>query len=145
MNPARASWKTRLVPPADLLFTLLVAVAGVIEVHRGVRWRVGGLSVSAKSGARAFLLALLLLAVRHIVVPRPWLGQRVMISVHRVRARGVFGTHLSTVLDGALVGLAALALFADLTAGWNSGSAPTELPSGVRLALVSIALLLVRQ
>ncbi len=145
MNPARASWKMRLVLPADLLFTLLVAVAGVIEIHGGVRWRVGGLSLSAKSGARAFLLALLLLAVRHIVVPRPWLGQHVMISLHRLRARGVLGTHLSTVLDGTLVSLAGLALFADLTGEWNPGGAPVELPSGVHLALVSIALLLVRQ
>jgi hypothetical protein len=145
MNPARASWKTRLVPPADLLFTLLVAVAGVIEIHGGVRSRVGGLSLSAKSGARAFLLALLLLAVRHIVVPRPWIGQRVMISLHRLRARGVLGTHLSTVLDGGLVSLAGLALFADLTAEWSPGGAPIGLPSGVHLALASIALLLVRQ
>jgi hypothetical protein len=140
MNPARASWKTRLVPAADLLVSLLLGVAGLIEVHGGVKWRVGTLSVSAKSGSRAFLLALLLLAVRHIVVPLPWLGQRVISSLRRRLARGVLMAHLSTVLDSALVCLAVLALLADLT-----GGASLQLPSGVHLAAALIALLLVRQ
>src|SRR5580704_4507046 len=140
MNPARASWRTRFVLTADLVFSLLLGVAGLIEAHGGVKWRVGGLSLSAKSGSRAFLLALLLLAVRHIVVPRPWLGQRVISSFRRLRARGVLVAHLSTVLDSALLSLAVLALLADLT-----GDASLELPSGVHLAVASLALLLVRQ
>src|ERR1700674_2970028 len=99
MNPARTSWKARVALAADLVFTLLVGVAGLIEIHGGVKWRVGGLSLTAKSGSRAFLLAVLLLAARHVVVPRPWLGQRVIISLRRLLAGGVPGAHLSTVLD----------------------------------------------
>jgi hypothetical protein len=145
MSPARASWKTRFVLAADLVFSLLVGVAGLIEVQGGVKWHVGGLSLTAKSGYRAFLLAALLFTARHIVVPRPWLGRRVICALRRLLARGVLGTHLSTLLDSALVSLALLAIFADLTGEPSPGGASIELPSGAHLALAMIALLLVRQ
>jgi hypothetical protein len=69
-------WKRLFALAADAAFVLLLAAALVIQSRGGVRWRIGGVAVTAGSGARAFLLAVIILLVRHAVTRRPSIGDR---------------------------------------------------------------------
>src|SRR5262245_697344 len=143
----RPSWKSRFAFVADIGFLVLIAVGGLIELHHGVKWRGGALSLTASSGLRAFLLAVLVLTLRHAVVPQPSFVARMRTSLRGLAAGGaLWVNHLSAAADSALVSLAGLALVIDLAGGWTwpLSSGRAVLPSGAGLALAALAGLLLR-
>jgi hypothetical protein len=103
-----------------------------------VKWRVAGLSLTARSGSRALLLACLIAAVRHVVAPRPWIGARLAALLRRLTTRRIFDVdRVARALEVALAGLAAQVLLVDLIGG--------STPSPGRVAIAFGAVLLVRQ
>jgi hypothetical protein len=69
-------WTRLFAAAADIAFVLLLGTALVIQCMGGVRWRIGGVAVTAGSGTRAFLFSIVILLVRHAVIRRPSIGNR---------------------------------------------------------------------
>ena len=90
------SWKRPFAFAADAAFVLLLGVALVIESFGGVRWHIGRVAVTAGSGTRVFLLAVIILLVRHAVVRRPSIGDRAAAGLRWLQARGA---HARRYLD----------------------------------------------
>jgi hypothetical protein len=146
MRPTRLSWRARFAFTTDVVFAILVAFSGFIELRHGVRWRGGGLFFTAKSGVRALVVAVLLLVFRHAVLPRPSILERLFPLVRRIGSVGVRWTHhAAAVTDVVLVSLAGFALLADLLGGLKLRVGDdVVLRSGADLALAVFGLLLVR-
>jgi hypothetical protein len=78
-------WKRRFALAADTACLLLLGLALFIEQAGGVRLHIGRVGVTARSGTRAFLLAVVLLMVRHVVVLRPSVADRAVSVLGRLQ------------------------------------------------------------
>lgn len=68
---SKATWTSRFAIGADAVCLSLAVLALFLEFLGGVRTHIGGIAMSASSGTRAFLVAIVIAIVRHAVVPRP--------------------------------------------------------------------------
>jgi hypothetical protein len=68
---SKATWTRRFAIGADAASFSLAVLALILEYFGGVRTHIGGMAISASSGARAFLVAIIIGIARHAVVPRP--------------------------------------------------------------------------
>ena len=78
-------WKRRFALAADTACLLLLGLALFIQQAGGVRLHIGRVGVTARSGMRAFLLAVVLLIVRHVVVLRPSVADRAVNVLGRLQ------------------------------------------------------------
>ena len=78
-------WKRRFALAADTACLLLIGLALFIQQAGGVRLHIGRVRVTARSGTRAFLLAVVLLMVRHVVVLRPSVADRAVSVLGRLQ------------------------------------------------------------
>jgi hypothetical protein len=138
--------RQRFALVADIVFLLLAGAAAFIFMVGGVRWQIGGLRLTAGSGARAAAIAIIVLVARHAVVPDPSFAARLLTTLRHVK-RLVRSRRLAGAADVVIVSLGALAFTVDLAGGveWRAGALEVSLPDGTRLALAAVTVWLLRR
>lgn len=149
MPHSTQSWKRWFALVADTACVVLLAVALFIQHAGGVRWHIGRVVVTARSGTRALLLAVIVLVVRHVVVLRPSVVDRPVRGLQRLQAlwRSDGPRLLAAVVDTVVVALGLLALGIDVAGGveWSLGPFHVAASSGAFVAIVALAMLVVRR
>src|SRR5262245_35603743 len=94
--PDRARpWKHWFAAAADTAFAALIAVALLLQYIGRLRLEIGPVTVTSRSGARAFALAAAVALVRHVVVLRPSLVDRIAWTLPALRRLSIDGGRLA--------------------------------------------------
>ena len=147
MPHSAQSWKRRFAVAADTAGLLLLGLALLIQYAGGVRLHIGRVGVTARSGTRALLLAVILLMVRHVVVLRPSVADRAVSVLRRLQKLSrSSGRLLAAVADTAVVALGLLAFSLDVVGGVERSVGPFHLAasSGAAVAIAALAVVSVR-
>jgi len=94
-NDRGRRWQHRLASAADLAGAVLLGVALLLQYIGRLRFQIGPVTVSSRSGARVFALAVAVLLVRHVVIPRPSIVDRMAWTLSRLRELSVGGGKLA--------------------------------------------------
>src|SRR3989442_6357030 len=114
MPHSAPSWKRRFAVATDTAGLLLLGLALLIQYAGGVRLHIGRVGVTARSGTRALLLAVILLMGRHVVVLRPSVADRAVSVLRRLQKLSrSSGRLLAAVADTAVVALGLLTVRPD--------------------------------
>jgi hypothetical protein len=110
----------------DLLCVLLLLVAAVVAVSGGFRMRVGSVRFAITSPYRTLLWPLVLVLVRHALVPRPPIYRDLPARLRRQLATPEARSAL-TAMAGTRPAILFIGYLAVFTLGFNNGVAPFRL------------------
>jgi hypothetical protein len=94
--PDRARpWKYRFAAAADTACAALILVALLLQYAGRLRLEIGPVTVTSRSGARALMLAAAVALLRHVVVLRPSIVDRIVTALSALRKLAVDGGRLA--------------------------------------------------
>jgi hypothetical protein len=90
--PDRArSWKYRFAAAADTACVALLGIALLLQYIGRLRLEIGPVTVTSRSGVRAFVLAAAVALVRHVVMLRPSIVDRIASTLNAARTLSIEG------------------------------------------------------
>jgi hypothetical protein len=94
--PDRARlWKDRFAAAADTACAALILVALLLQHAGRLRLDIGPVTVTSRSGARALMLAAAVALLRHVVVLRPSIVNRIVTTLSALRKLAIDCGHLA--------------------------------------------------
>src|SRR5262245_44868022 len=91
MSDRPRPWKLRFAAAADTACAALLGVAVLLQYMGRLRFQIGPVTVTSRSGARVFVLAAVVLLVRHVVILRPSIAGRVAGTLSGLRKLSIDG------------------------------------------------------
>ncbi len=114
VSRAGPTWWVRV---ADASAWALVSIAGCVALFGGLRIVAGDVRVSVTSGWRAALLAVLVMAARHLIQPQPSIVARLRDAARAWTSHAAFGV-VTPVWQATRAGVLAVGLLAVATFGF---------------------------